>query len=337
MNTYRKYYIFSVLGTLLACGYPIYMGARVVADMIANGAVQAENYPKYIIPYTPISLAILLGVVLMPLAIRYLKKFSLPCVTAASVGVFFASELMFENLVLVAKTTENVKTVITTTIEDWQMLMCAYFPPTVKTEEIIESVTEVDKLIGDYSPAFKMHFYVISLILIICFINCFHGFAVMIKENDYKRLKPLVLQAVSCVLFLGLCIFACFTAFFRTGTIQISAVSALLMCVFFVIMGVTAGIYLGSFLMGKKKWLSVAIPSVTASVITVVMYIGELILLSGHLYRFGTGFFFSGIPGIVLAPADIAIILLSGVVTALILNAVSLKKVSCHGRQLSPN
>lgn len=329
MNTYKKYYIFSVIGAFLACSYPIYMGIRVVSDMITNGTVQAENYPKYIIPYTPISIALLLAVILMPLAIKYLKRLSLPCITAVSLGTFFVSELMFENMVLVAKTTENVKTVITT-IETWQMYMCAYFPPTVKTEEVIESVTEVDKLIGDYSPAFKMHFYVISLILIICFINCFHGFAVMIKENNYKRLKPLILQAVSCLLFLGLCIFACFTAFFRTGTIQISALSAFLMCVFFVIMGVTVGIYLGSFFMGKNKLLSVVIPSVTASLITVVMYIGEMILLDGNLYRFGTGFFFDPIPGIVLSLADIAIILLSGAVTALILKLVCGKKQSAE-------
>lgn len=49
------------------------------------------------------------------------------------------------------------------------------------------------------------------------------------------------------------------------------------------------------------------------------MNIGEMILLSGHVYRLGNGFFFSGLGGLVLAPADLLIILLSGAVSAILL------------------
>ena len=49
------------------------------------------------------------------------------------------------------------------------------------------------------------------------------------------------------------------------------------------------------------------------------MYIGEMCLLSSNLYRFGTGFLFSGIPGISLAPIDIIVIIASGVITYLLL------------------
>ena len=40
-----------------------------------------------------------------------------------------------------------------------------------------------------------------------------------------------------------------------------------------------------------------------------------MILLHGHLYRFGTGFFFEGLPGIILAPVDTLVILASGAAT----------------------
>lgn len=46
------------------------------------------------------------------------------------------------------------------------------------------------------------------------------------------------------------------------------------------------------------------------------MYIGEMVLLSGHLYRFGSGFLFEGLAGIVLAPFDILVIIASGCITA---------------------
>ena len=61
-QNYYRFYLFSVVGTLLASAYPLYMGAKVVVDMLRNGTVNAEDYPKYVIPYTPISLAILLAV-----------------------------------------------------------------------------------------------------------------------------------------------------------------------------------------------------------------------------------------------------------------------------------
>jgi hypothetical protein len=95
------------------------------------------------------------------------------------------------------------------------------------------------------------------------------------------------------------------------------------MAVFFILLGVTVGIYAGSFLLGKRKIVSVGIPAVVSAVMTALMYIGEMILLHGHLYSFGTGFFFESIPGIILAPADIAVIIVSGCVTALIFGLIN--------------
>ena len=51
---------------------------------------------------------------------------------------------------------------------------------------------------------------------------------------------------------------------------------------------------------------------------TFLMYIGEMILLNGHLYSLGSGLLFDGLPGIVFAPIDLLVILLSGCITALV-------------------
>ena len=90
------------------------------------------------------------------------------------------------------------------------------------------------------------------------------------------------------------------------------------MAAFFILLGVTTGVFIGSFLLGKRRLLSVWIPAIVASVMTLVMYIGEMILLSGHLYRFGAGLLFDSIPGIVLAPIDLIIIVASGCITAVV-------------------
>lgn len=313
-KTFRKYYLFSLLGVLLASCYPIYMGISVIVDMIRYGTVYAENYPKYIIPYTPIALALLVCVALIPVALKYFKKYALLFETVISTVLFFVFEFILERAVTVTRTVTG----IFSTLEDWQMFMC-YVPPNSFEER---TWTEVDVLMGEYSPAFKLHFYIISIVLIISILNCFYGFAKMIHTGDKSRRKSLVIQSVASGAFLGMCIWACFTAFYRNGDIQVSALSAVLMSVFFVLFGVTVGIYIESFTLNKKALLSVWLPSVSAAVVTLVMYIGEMILLSGHLYRFGDGFFFAGIPGIVLAPVDIVVILGSGVMTAIIASFV---------------
>ena len=316
---FKNYYLLSLLGVILASCYPIYMGITVIVDMIRYGTVYAENYPKYIIPYTPIALALLVGVALIPVALKYFKKYTLLFGTVISTALFFAFEFILEKLVVVTRTvTETVGWVDVSKLEDWQMYMC-YVPPNSFEER---TWTEVDVLMGEYSPAFKLHFYIISIVLILSILNCFYGFAKMIQTGDKSRCKSLTIQSIASGAFLGMCIWACFTAFYRNGDIKVSALSAILMSAFFVLFGVTVGIYVASFMLNKKPLLSVWLPSISATIVTLVMYIGEMILLSGHLYRFGDGFFFAGIPGIVLAPVDIVVIIASGVVTAIVSNAV---------------
>lgn len=322
-KSFSRYYLFSCLGVLIASYYPLSMGIRVVADMIMNGTVMKENYPKYIIPYTPISVAIIIGVLLMPLLIRFLKRFAFAGSALFATGVFFGLEWLFEQKVVVS-TAETV-----TKLEDWQMYMC-YVPPEGWGETVTtyKTQTAVDILMGDYNPAFKLHFYIISVLLIITILNCLYGFGQMIKNGDKKRLKSLVLQAICSVIFLGLCILACFTAFWRDGSIQVSPLSAALMTVFFILFGVSAGVFVGSFLLGKRKLVSIWIPSISASVMTLLMYVGEMILLNGHLYSLGSGFLFEGLPGIVFSTIDILVILFSGCITALIFTLLNNRRDS---------
>ena len=308
-KAFNRYYLFSCIGVLIASYYPLSMGVRVITDMIVDGTVQKENYPKYIIPYTPMCIAIIIGVLIMPLCIKLFKRIALAGGAFIATAVFFAVELLFEQKVVVS-TAETV-----TKLEDWQMFMC-YVPAEGWGTTTYKTQTAVDILMGDYNPAFKLHFYIIAVVLIVTILNCLYGFGQIIKNGDKKRLKSLILQSICSLMFLGLCILACFTAFWRDGSIQVSPLSASLMTVFFVLLGVTFGVFTGSFLLGKRKMISVLIPSIVASAMTLLMYIGEMILLNGHLYSMGAGVMFDGLPGIVFAPIDLLIILLSGCITA---------------------
>ncbi len=315
MTNLKKYWMFTLIGTLAVSVYPIYMGISVVYNMATEGTLYEENFPKYIIPYTPIAIAVIFSVILMPLLVKLAKRLATLAASVLSVGVFFAAELLFESKVIVTTT-------VTTTLESWQMYMCAVVPTTTETRKW----QAIDVLLGEYSPTFKIHFYLISVVLIIAIINCLYGFAGMIGDKDKSRCKTLAVQSVCTAVFLGLCILACFTAFFRDGELTVSALSAFLMILFFAVLGITVGTYIGSFLLGRGKLISVAIPSATASLAVIAMYIGEMFLLNGHLYRFGEGFLFDGIPMIVLSPVDVLVVVLSGCANAVICYLLNRKK-----------
>lgn len=306
-SRYRRYFWLSLIGVLAVSAYPLYMGIKVIVIMFQSGAVPIDDYPKYIIPYTPIAVAVIAGLLLMPLFQRWSKRFDLLCGSAASVIVFYIVERLMETKIL-------VQTVSLIPLESWQMSLC-YIPPEQYETRTWEAV---DILLGGYSPAFKLHFYLIAGVIIISLLNSLYGWAKMILTGDSSRKKALTVQTTASILFLGMCIWACFTAFYRTGELVVSPVSALLMAVFFVLLGVTVGIFAASFTIGKGRGLSIFLPSVLAACITLAMYIGEMCLLSGNLYRFGSGFLFDGMGAVVLAPVDVLIILLSGAVTALI-------------------
>ncbi len=310
----RNRWLISLVLIIAASFYPLYMGAKVIFDMIGDGSVLAENYPKYLIPYTPVSAAVIFGTLLLPILVKYLKKAAYAVSAFLSVAVFLVTELLLERLVIITETVE-------TTLESWQMFMCYVAPSSYTTK--IYSAGEM--LIGDYSPAFKLHFYIISVLLVAAILNCIYGYA-QLDEGNKKRDTVLALQAISTFLFLALCILACFTAFWRTGELAVSPLSAILMTVFFIVFGLTSGILHASFAVGKGKLCSSVLPSVTSAITVVLMYLGELILLDGKLYRYGAGVFFEPMGRIAFSPCDIVIVISAFLLCYLILYLVERKK-----------
>ena len=67
-------------------------------------------------------------------------------------------------------------------------------------------------------------------------------------------------------------------------------------------------------------------PALTASGMTLLRYVGEMILLNGHLYSLGGGFLFENLPGIVLSPFDLLVVIASGVITAGVMQTVGKKR-----------
>lgn len=297
---YKNFYLLSLLGVVLASVYPIYMGVVTLGSYLQNGYINTSDYPKYIIPYTPICIALIASAALMPLIFKLFKGFTLPAVSLLGTGIFLASEFGFEQI-------KVIEGYVKMPVESWQLSLC------MATPEVLRSIGE--PIYAANNPAFKIHFYIIAIVIILAVLNTIYGFSKMLREQDFGKKRPLIAQAVSAILFISLCILACFTAFYRNGTINISPLSAILMSIFFIVFGITAGIYWGSIFYGKSNLLSKVIPAVTASLTTFIMYIGELVLMDGMLFKYGSGSFFEPIETTPFSAADIVIILVSGVIT----------------------
>lgn len=299
----RRCWLICLAIVLALSAYPLMMGARVLGDVVRYGMVSSANYPKYVIPYTPISLAAIVGVLVIPWFIRRMRRPMLAAAVLALI-VFFASELLLENIM--------VQGWVTTKLESWQMFMC--YQPITKAVDMThalrmpEALTEVELLMGEYNPMFKLHFYMISVVLVLGVLSCCYGFARAAYTEDRRRIRLLIAQTTATSAFLALCVLACFTAFFRDGSLLVSPMSSGLMAAFFILLGVTAGLFAGN----VRQGTSPVLPAAVASLVTLLMYLGEMALLTGHLYRFGTGVLFDGLGAFVLAPADILIVLLAG-------------------------
>ena len=322
---YRRFYVSSLLLVVAASVYPIYMGMKIFLLYLAEGMISVEQYPKYIIPYTPMCIGLIFVTAVYPLLYRKWKQKVLPLASGLGILIFWAIEWAFEQIPVV----EGYKTV---PLDAWQLSLC------IATPEVLQAIGE--PIYAENNPAYKVHFYLIVMLIMLAVIRLIHGYTHMIREKDTAQKRSLLAQAVCVTLFIGFCILACFTAFFRNGTIYISPLSSVLTGGFFVLFGVTAGVY-GATLMcapaqatfgdemsgksaagkdsatGKGKgrtWL----PSVIAMLTTTAMYVGELVLMGGELFRFGKGIFFEPLGVLPFSGCDLLIIAAAGGVTRMI-------------------
>ena len=309
--TSRNYYLFSLCLITMLSIYPLLMGIQILVACIREGYVNAADYPKYVIPYTPIAISLITSVALLPISVKICKKYSLLAISILGIGVFLLFELLFEQV-----TVFSIKEGIAD-IGSWQAYVCLVTPEAMATIEYKETIGQ--SLAERYNPAFKIHFYLIAILIVVAVIGIVHGFGAMVRNSSFNKIKPLLIQTVAVSAFIGLCILACFTAFYRTGELNIPAISSWLMSIFFILFGLTAGIYAGSLLHSKKPVFSLLIPAAIAMATTTLMYVGELVLLGGVLFKFGNGLIFEPFWRLPFALIDYFIIVFAGLSTYLIL------------------
>lgn len=304
---YKKFYCLSLLSLIIASVYPLYMGFITLSNYLERGFINVADYPKYIIPYTPICIALITSAALMPLIFKLCKSYTLPVVSVLGTLLFFAFEFGFEQIKVIEGYVEMP-------LESWQLSLC------MATPEVLRSIGE--PICAANNPAFKFHFYLIAIVILVTVLNVIYGLGKMLREQNFSKKRPLIAQGVSTLLLISLCIFACFTAFYRNGTLHISSLSALLMSGFFTVFGITLGIYCGTIFYGKSPLFSKTIPALIASWTTLLMYMGELVLMDGVLFIYGQGFFFESLETIPFSPADLVVILGSGVITYILMHAI---------------
>ena len=321
---YNRFYILSVAVLLLLSAYPVVNGVRMGTLSLRNGSIDPEQYAKYVVPYAAICVSLILFAAAQPLFFK-LKRLAFPVGWVVSTGIFFAVETFFERIQIhtTGMTLIDAATLTTdaanpaTTADLWQASLCIASPPMREQSLTYASTDSYYYVIGN--DTYKIHYYLIALILITMVGGLVYGIGKMLRAGDHTQKKPLMLRGLSTAVLLTLCVFANTTAFFRQAAPIQTPLASVLTCVFFVLLGAAAGVYAGSYLTGMRRALGLVLPVLISISVTTAMYVGEAVMMGGSLYRFGVGWFFD--PVIVLAPADILVVLLSGTVTALVLGS----------------
>lgn len=339
-RAYKRFYIISLSVLLALSAYPVINGVRIACLSIANGAVKPEQYARYVVPYTAICLAVLLFTASQPIFLK-LRRFALPVGMMVSYLIFFLAELFFEGIkihttgmTLVDTSSLSIGELMENpyaTIDLWQASLCVVSPPTRSQSVAFASRDHYYYVLANNS--YKTHYYFVSIILITMVCILVYGIGRKIRLGCKTEAQPLALQGISTMLLISLCIFANTTAFFRKAQPIQTPVASVLTCLFFIALGTTIGVYTGSFLTGKNKWLGTGLPVSLSMTAVILMYAGEAAMMDGNLYRFGTGWFFAGLPVILLAPVDILVILLAGLASYLILQKAR-KKENWPGKKL---
>ena len=353
----KRFYIISIATLAVLSGYPLVNGIRMAVLNAVNGALEPEQYAKYVVPYAAICAAVLLFAVLRPVY-QKAKRLELPIGLGVSYGAFFAVERFLEamqirvtdmTLIDAATLAPGAAGAADPTADIWQASLCIASPELRQQSLTYASRDSFFYVIGN--AAYKVHYYLISLILITMVCGLVYGIAKMIRTGDAgyvggtgdtsgtgdiggadytdntggtdnaTQTKSIYLRGASTAAIVALCVFANTTAFFRKAAPIQTPLASILTGLFFVILGAAAGVYIGSCLLKKGKAIGTGLPVALSFCVAVLMYVGEAAMMSGNLYRFGTGWFFRGIPSIALAPVDILIILLSGALAWLVLIA----------------
>lgn len=334
---YKRFYIVSLAVLSVFSAYPLVNGAYMAFLSIANGAIEPEQYARYVIPYAAMCFSIILFAAFQPLLFKT-GRFSFPGGLMGAYCIFIALEQFFERIRIHTRgmslvdtaslSVETAPDIASVTVDAWQASSCI---ASMTRVQAVAYASQDRYLYVMANNTYKIHYYLIALILITMVCGLVYGIGRMVRSGDRTKEKPLILQGLATAALVALCVFANTTAFFRqTEAIQ-TPLASILTCLFFVVLGASVGIYIGSFLPDRKR-PGIGLAVFLSVAATVLMYIGEAAMMDGGLYRFGKGWFFDGLPGITLAPVDLLVVLLAGAATWLILRTAR-KKESWPGKR----
>jgi len=326
-QNYKRFYWLTLAVLFALSAYPLINGVRMAYISISDGAVEPDQYARYVIPYAAMCVAVLIFAAFLPV-LHKMKHAPFAIGLAGAYAVFIAVEQFMERIRIKTDGMTLIDTASlsidltpaepSAAVDVWQASLCAVSPRARQQSAAYDAGGRIFYAMAD--DYYKIHYYLVSFILIVMVCGLLYGIGRMIRTGDGEKRKPLILQGMAAAALVSLCVFANTTAFFRQADPIQTPLASALTCLFFIMLGAAAGVYAGSFLLKKEKTAGLALPVMISVVIVILMYIGEAAMMKGGLYRFGTGWFFDGIPLIALAPVDILVVLAAGAVTWFVLN-----------------
>jgi hypothetical protein len=297
----KRFYWTVMLFLLIISAYPIGAGIRIIVLHFRNGSIQPDDYAQLVIPYAAVCSSILITIMLYPLLSK-LRRYSVLAASILGLGLFAGMEWYMEGLTINAPMAYSAF--------QWQL---------IQNISITDAILAFHKL---YDNTYRIHYLLISLLLILLVTGIVYTYEKVVSSKDQARRNILYLQIFLTVLFVALCVVSNITYIFGETDDYLTPYSSVFTRSFFVLAGLASGVYLAGLLIEKNRLVSIIAPAAAACLITAAMYFGEYKILDGVLYRFGYANLFQHTPVSVVTPANILIILLSGLLTVLLVEVI---------------
>ncbi len=302
----KRTYAWCLAAVAALSAYPLFFGVRIAVLALVNGGIEPWQYARYVIPYTAVSASVLIAAAAAPLLLR-LGRWAAGAAALCGLALFFPLEYAMEQLTVRGAAFQNAVLM--------QLASCIATP--AARSALLLSLS------GYLDGAFRIHYYLVSLLLIAMALGTVYGF--LRPRADARGRAAQTARLVCTAVFLGFCVFANFTGFFRTSTDLLSPLSAGLTALFFVVMAASTGVFAGSALPARLARAAPCCSAAAALAVCLVMYYGEYRMLGGRLYQLGVGAFFIPTSLMSLSPADLALLTVSAAAGALACLFVSRK------------
>lgn len=313
---YRRHYLIIVALLIVLAIYPVY-NFFVMAGILSG---RGQSGVTAVIPFMAVTLAILIGFILIPLLKGVPLFWKHIIISAIGILVFVGLDILAQHVAANESFNELMlsrapRFDLTPLYEGYEQIllepprlfldelfnsrMPRFLPPSYGDYRIILDTSFINNT-GTISWQVRIHYYIFSIILVVAALNWLINLTGAILEKKNPPHRFLVLQGIAVLCYTLAYLLVRVVRYEDHAARHIAWGSVLNSAICFMLAAVAVGLYSGSLL---HKWgrVRLIVPAIMAAVTVLALYLAQFIMLGGGLYNFGNSAFIAYVIRIAIA------------------------------------